>query len=63
MSLIRKIGFEKYLKVGMLLMVHGELFLLRVMLTGSRLFVIAISKVQSKNRLELEEQKRNPLKL
>ena len=44
-------------------MVHGELFLLRVMLIGSRLFMIAISKVQSKNRLELEEQKRNPLKL
>ena len=44
-------------------MVHEELFLLRVMLIGSRLFMIAISKVESKNRLELEQQKKNPWKL
>ena len=63
MSLIRKIGFEKYPKVSMLLMAHGELFLLQVILIGLRLFTIPILKFQSKNRLELEEQKRNPLKL
>ena len=39
-------------------MAHGELFLLRVILIRSRLFAIPISKFHSKNRLELEEQKR-----
>ena len=47
----------------MFLIAHEELFLLRVILIGSRLFTIPISKFQSKNWLELEEQKRNPLKL
>ena len=41
----------------MLLMVHRELFLLRVMLIGSIVFMVASSKFQSKNRLELQEQR------
>ena len=41
----------------------GAIFLLRVILIRSILFTIAIWKFQSKNWLELEEQKRNPLKL
>ena len=47
----------------MFLTAHEELFLLQVILIGSRLFTIPISKFQSKNWLGLEEQKRNPLKL
>ena len=52
MSLIRKIGFEKHPKVRDTFDAAWELFLLRVMLIGSRLFTIAIAKFQSKNRLE-----------
>ena len=52
MSLIRKIGFEKHPKVRDTFDAALELFLLRVMLIGSRLFTIAIAKFQSKNRLE-----------
>ena len=50
-------------KLGMFLRVHEKLFLLQVILIGSRLFAIPILKFQSKNWLEFEEQKRNPLKL
>ena len=52
MSLIRKIGFGKHPKVRDTFDAAWELFLLRVMLIGSRLFTIAIAKFQSKNRLE-----------
>ena len=62
--MVRKIGFEKYPKVAFdALDGAWELFLLRVILIGLRLFTIVISKFQSKNRLELEGQKRNSLKL
>ena len=47
----------------MFLIVHEKLFLLQVILIGSSLFTIPISKFQSKNWLQMEEQKKEPIEI
>ena len=47
----------------MFLIVHEKLFLLQVILIGSSLFTISISKFQSKNWLQMEEQKKEPIEI